>query len=383
MENSDRFPWWRKDATIVAALVAMAVMAFTVTFIFTRSYQKKQVALGERWFHRGETSLEHGRPADAITSLRTAMLYQPDGRDYRLRLAQALAANGDSDQAIAYFSNLWESQPGNGLLNLELARLYARKGEIRKASQFYNGSIYGAWDENPAEQRRLARLEYINFLLASGSPTQAQAEAITLQAGVPQNDVANRFLAADLLMRTGELQRALEEYLSLSSSDPLRSALGAGQAAFRLGRFRSAAKYLQEAIDKGGGNPSIASQVQESRLVLSLDPMQRRLTAAERARRAAVAYATAGQRLQQCALAKNQALQVAPPTTDLQKLYDEWAALGPAPDEKKLAADPDQRDQLMDLVSRIEEASNRNCGLPTGSDWALLMLGRFGEGVER
>src|SRR5438105_4334105 len=120
MENSDRFPWWRKDATIVAALVAMAVMAFTVTFIFTRSYQKKQVALGERWFHRGETSLEHGRPADAITSLRTAMLYQPDGRDYRLRLAQALAANGDSDQAIAYFSNLWESQPGNGLLNLEL-----------------------------------------------------------------------------------------------------------------------------------------------------------------------------------------------------------------------------------------------------------------------
>ena len=48
------------------------------------------------------------------SSLRTAMLYQPDGRDYRLRLAQALAANGDSDQAIAYFSNLWESQPSCG-----------------------------------------------------------------------------------------------------------------------------------------------------------------------------------------------------------------------------------------------------------------------------
>jgi tetratricopeptide (TPR) repeat protein len=383
MHDSDSFPWWRKDATIIAVLVALAVGAFTVSLFFTRSFRRKQQVLADRWFHRGETSLQQGRPRDAIASLRTAMLYDPDGHEYRLRLAQALAANGDTDQSIAYFLSLWESQPGNGLLNLELARLYKLKGDNRKASQFYNAAIYGAWDQDPAEQRRRARVEYIDFLLATDAPTQAQAEAIALQAGVPPNDIPNRLLAADLLTRTGEFERALQEYLSLSASDPLHSALGAGEAAFRLGRFRSAARYYQLAVEKGEGSPSVAANLQQSKLVLSLDPFQHRLTSAERARRVSLAYATAGNRLRSCALSKNQPLQTTPPTTGLQKLYDEWSSLGHASGLKKLAADPDRRDQIMDLVSRIEEATSRDCGEPTGPDWALLMLGKFGEGVER
>ena len=382
MNDTDTFPWWRKDASIVAALVALAAVSFVITFFFTRSYQKRQLALAERWFQRGDISLKHGKPGDAITDFRTSMLYQPDGTQVRLRLAQALAANNDTSQAIAYFLNLWEGQPGHGLYNLELARLYARSADTRKATQFYNGAIYGAWDENPAEERRRARLEYITFLLANNSRTQAQAEAITLAAAVQPTDVPARFLAADVLMKTGEYERAFESYVSLLSNDRLRASVGASQAALQLGRFRSATNYLYQALEKSP-NPSLAQQLQQSRQVLAMDPVQHRLTAAERARRVIEAYDTAGNRLQQCAALKNQPLMATPPVNDMQRLYEEWAALGPEPSAKKLAADPEERDRVMNLTGRIEEATNTQCGTPSGADWALLMLGRFGEGVER
>jgi hypothetical protein len=87
--------------------------------------------------------------------------------------------------------------------------------------------------------------------------------------------------------------------------------------------------------------------------------------------------------LQQCAALKNQPLMATPPVNDMQRLYEEWAALGPEPSAKKLAADPEERDRVMNLTGRIEEATNTQCGTPSGADWALLMLGRFGEGVER
>lgn len=381
--DTQNFPWWRNDASVIAALVALAVVAFTVTLFFTHSFQSRQQMLAQRWFLRGENNLKNNDPRSAIVDLRTAMLYEPDGPTYRLRLAQALAANGDINQAIAYFLNLWEEQPGQGLYNLELARLYSRDGQPKKATQFYNSAIYGAWDNNPAEERRQARLEYIDFLLANNSKTQAQAEAITLTAAVQPSDVAARFLAADVLMKTGEYDRALEQYLSLSRSDPARATLGAGQAAFQLGHFRSASKHLQTAIERGAKSAFVNSQLQQAKLVLALNPVQHRLSGAERARRVANAYATAGQRLHQCAIATKQRLDIEPPTTDLQKLYDEWSAMGPAPNRRKLANDPDQRDEVMDLVSRIEENTSRTCGLPTGADWALLMLSRFGEGVEQ
>lgn len=383
MNDTDIFPWWRKDASIVIALAALAAISFLITFVFTRSYHRREQALAQRWFQRGELNLRQGKPQEAIVDLRTAMLYEPDGPQFRLRLAQALAASNQTPQAIAYFLNLWEGQPGNGLYNLELARLYARSGDTRRANQFYNSAIYGAWDENPAEARRRSRLEYITFLLANNSRTQAQAEAITLAAAVQPTDVPARFLAADILMKTGEYERAFDGYTSLLRNDPVRASTGAAEAALQLGRFRSAATYLQQAIGKDNRNLALTQQLQQAKQVLEMDPVQHRLTAAERARRVISAYDISGVRLQQCAAIKNQALLATPPTTDMQRLYDEWEALGPEPDPKRLAADPESRDGIMNLVGRIEETTNQQCGTPTGADWALLMLGRFGEGVER
>ena len=384
MDYTQRFPWWRRDASLIAVLVAMAAVAFTGTYFFTKSYQRRQDSLAREWFRRGETSLTNGHPKEAVEELRTALRYS-DTPKYRLKLAQALATDGNdqTDQAIAYFLNLWEEQPGNGLYNLELARLYARKNTTRLATQYYNGAIYGAWDENPAEQRREARMEYIQFLLNNNSPTQAQAEAITLAAGVPPHDIPGRFQAADVLMKTGEYERALEEYASLTRNDPARAALGAGNAAFQLGRFRSAAKYLNTAVDRGTQDSRAATRLEQAKSVVEADPAQRGASAAERARRVSEAYIVAGRRLQQCAEAQKQQLEITNPTTDLQKLYAEWASAGLKASPAKLARDPDARDDIMELVYRIEETTSRMCGQPSGTDWALLMLSRYGDGVLR
>jgi len=367
---------------VFAALLAFTAVAFSATYFITKSYARRQDSLARYWLQQGDNDLRSQQPAKAVADYRTALLYSHDDPAYRLRLAQALAADGHTSQAIAYFLNLLDEQPGNGLYNLELARLYSREGDERKAARYYNGAIYGAWDTDPAVARRNARTEFIQFLLGRNSRTQAQAEAIVLASGVPPNDVAARFRAANLLLNTGEYDRALEEFSSLSANDPIPAAFGAGQAAFQSGKFQSAAKYLTIAVSKAANQPAQAL-LDKTKQVLDADPNRRRLSSGERARRVSEAFQTAGQRLALCGAFKNQQLQMTVPATDLQKLYAEWSTVEPTLNEHKLAADPDLRDAVMDLVSRIELTTAQQCGTPSGGpDWALLMLARYGEGVE-
>ncbi len=382
MDTTAPFPWWRKDASVFAALIALGVVAFSLTYVISKTYARRQDSLARHWLRQGTDDLQAGQSARAVIDLRTALLYSHDNPNYRLRLAQALAANHQTSQAIAYFLNLWEEQPGNGLYNLELARLYSRENDARQASRYYNGAIYGAWETDPAASRRQARSEYIRFLLDHKSTTQAQAEAIILTSGVVPSDIPARFLAADTLLETGEYDRALDEYASLMKNDVARAAFGAGQAAFRSGRFQSAVKYFTVANENHFSDPNIQSLLQRSRLVLDSDPDRRRLSAAERAKRVADAFDTAGDRLQTCAGILNQPLQAEPPSTGLQKLYDEWSAANPGVSTRKLRKDPDLRDSTMDLVSRVEQTTAQLCGPPSGKDWALLMLATYNEGVE-
>jgi len=376
------YPWWRKDASVFAALLALAAIAFTATYFITKSYGRKQDSLARYWLSQGSLNLQKGDAKKAVADFRTALQYSHDNPAYRLRLAQALAAGGQTSQAIAYFLNLLEEQPGNGLYNLELARLYSRQGDTRKAAQYYNGAIYGAWDTDPAAARRNARTEYIRFLLTHNAPTQAQAEAMIMASGVPPNDIPARLQSARVLLDTGEYNRAIDEYSALMKNDPVGAALGAGQAAFQSGRFQTASKFLSLAVSRGANDPSANNLLQRSKSVLDLDPNRRRLSSADRARRVMNAYETAGDRLQTCAVIKNQPLNNTPPITDLQKLYDEWKASDENISERNLRQDPDLRDSVMDLVSRIEDRTAQLCGTPTGDDWALLMLSRYGEGVE-
>lgn len=382
MNELPGFPWWRRDATLIAILTAMAIFALAIAFFYSRSYKVRQQALAQKWSQRGNSSLSSGQAAEAVRDFRTALGYSPDNPEYLLHLAQALAVQpAQADQAIAYFLNLWEEKPGDGLYNLELARLYARKEQVRAATQYYTAAISGAWAEDPAGNRRRARLEYIQFLLQHNSLTLAEAEAITLAAGVPASDVNSRFVAADTLLQVREYERSIAEYLSLVGNDRARATAGAGNAAFLMGRFRSASKYLDMAIDSGNKDPRVATRLAQAKQIVSVDPTERGTGSAERARRAAEAYNVGGARLKQCSATSNQPLEASTPTTELQQLFLQWKEEGRS--IPRSLRESDSRDRVMDLVFRIENTTARMCGTPTGGDWPLWMLGRYGDRVQQ
>lgn len=375
-------PWWHNDAVTFAALVAIAVVAFATTYGITRSYQRRQDALSRRWFLRGQEDLASGNAKSAVGDFRTALLFAPDNPNYRLRLAQALAADNQVPQAIAYFLLLWEQQPGSGPINLELAQLYARDRQPRQASHYFNNAIYGIWPDDPVSRRREARIEYIRFLLDQQQTTQAQAEAISLAGAIPPGDTQGELQAANLLLQTGDADHAFTAFDAVLKYAPAQAALGAAKAAFQLGYFRTAAERLRTAIEHDVSDPGAKRMLNRAEAVLHLDPSQRHLTNADRAKRVTTVYVQAGSRLQECAAQKQIQLPAVPPTSDLQLLYSDWTRN--SPQLTKLARDPDIRDFMMDLAFRIEAATAAECGPPTSdNDWAIQMLSRYGEGVER
>ena len=63
------------------------------------------------------------------------------------------------------FNALLESQQGNGLINLQLARLAARQGNESQAIEDYQRAIYGNWEGDGYVRRRTVRFELINYLI--------------------------------------------------------------------------------------------------------------------------------------------------------------------------------------------------------------------------
>ena len=82
---------------------------------------------------------------------------------------------------------MWEQAPGNSRVNLELARLAARMGDDADARRYYNGAIYGVWDES-ADARCCAAgwiraWSFIRYLMGRGENTEAQSVLLATAAG--------------------------------------------------------------------------------------------------------------------------------------------------------------------------------------------------------
>src|SRR5580698_2352419 len=110
----------RDSLTFVSLLLVTIVLCGITLFLF-RSFTAHRAELAQRWSDRGYDAMQAGRPDQAVVALRTALSYAPDERSYELLLAQALGDAGHLDESYNYFLGLWETEPGNGLINLSLA----------------------------------------------------------------------------------------------------------------------------------------------------------------------------------------------------------------------------------------------------------------------
>ncbi|HEU5452730.1 MAG TPA: tetratricopeptide repeat protein, partial [Terriglobales bacterium] len=174
-------------ALLITVLVLVAAALFVLTHFAAASFETKQAQLAQQWFERGELEFRSARVLPAIDDYRNALAYSHQNSRYRLRLAQALEGAGRLREARAYLLALWDEQPGDGNVNLQLARLAARDADENNAVRYYQGAIYGIWNEDPEQQRRNARMELIDFLVDRQRTRRAEAELIQLSVDLPKD----------------------------------------------------------------------------------------------------------------------------------------------------------------------------------------------------
>jgi tetratricopeptide (TPR) repeat protein len=362
---------------VLAGLTVMAVVFFLVVTGLSRAHRAQQEALGNRWFNRGIADLNAKRFDAAVTDFRAALLYSPDEYSYVLNLSEALIGEGHRAQAWAYLTNLREREPDDGIVNLELARIATQRGETDDAVRYYHNAVYAVWPAEQEGKRRDARLELIELLLRIGAKAQAQGELIALGESVGRDPVQQEHIG-ELFFRAGDYEHALGAFSAVMKADRHNAAAlaGAGSAAFELGRYPAAQRYLEAAVAANANDTASQDRLKTTQMVLHMDPFRRQITDTERDRIVVQAFQAAGDRMRACKLpAVTPAGSGARPS-----LNDEWSKLRPQITQERLRRNPDLVESAMDLVFRIERDTNVTCGTPTGIDLALRLISNMHEG---
>ena len=367
----------RQQPVMLALLAVLVVIFFLAVTGLSRAYHAQRDALGDRWFTRGAADLSARKYGSAVTEFRSALLYSRDNYTYQLNLAEALIGLKRTSEAAAYLTNLWERQPEDGLVNLELASIAVQKGQTEQALRYYHNAIYAAWPSDQEGKRRDARVELIEFLLNTGARAQAQSELIALQENLG-DDPSQQERVGDLFLRAQDYEHALAAYRqSLKLERDNRASLaGAGFAAFQLGRYPLAQRYLEGAVAANPSDTRSADRLKMTEMVLGMDPFRRQLSVAQRAKIVIGAFTTAGERLKTCSAARGMAL----PTASQSSLTGNWAKMKPQISEGELRRNPDLVEAAMDLVFDIERQTSVTCGTPGGTDMALLLIAKLHEG---
>jgi tetratricopeptide (TPR) repeat protein len=366
-----------RDALAILSLTLVTVALFAVTLLLFRSFTAHRVELAQRWSTRGRQALQAGRPAEAIVALRTALSYAPGTRAYELLLAEALGEAGRSEESYQYFMGLWESEPGNGRINLELARLAAKRNERQAAVNFYRAAIYGTWEGDGVARRAAVRLEFARYLIAEHDLAPARMELLIAGGNAP-DDYDRDVTLGLLLQQAGDpgdawtyYQRAVRD----RPDDP--SALdAAGRLAYQTGDYESAHRLLERAqteADKQGKAPLSADDVallKQAARIQDLIPAPN-LPVRVRVKRILTMRAIARKRMDTCdaQFASGSELPQA-----LRTLNERWAGEDGTSNAAASLRDQERQNAIVHLVYDTEVETEKLCGPPTGDDALLFRL---------
>jgi tetratricopeptide (TPR) repeat protein len=363
---------------ILTVLTLLAAGFFLAVTLLSHAFARQQQSLGNRWFNRGVTDLKELRYQPAVSDFRTALQYSRDGYEYQLKLAEALIGEGRNGEASAYLLNLWEREPENGLVNLDLARIAVQKEDREQAIRYYHNAIYATWPgDQPGSQeveRREARLELVAFLLGIGDRAQAQSELIALAANL-DDDPAQHVRVGKLFFEAGDSEHSMAEYSLALKAEPqdVAALAGAGQAAFELGRYAKAEQYFEAALRLTPGDTRLDEQLRETELTVQMDPFRPQIPFAQRSAIVKVAFAAAGERMKTCPAVGSWSGA----STAGQSLAAQWTKMKPQITEQGLRRNPELVEAAMELVFEIERRSSAGCGAPSAMDKALLRISKL------
>lgn len=258
-----------RDSLGILALLLTTGALFGVTLLLFQSFSTHRAELAQRWSERGLAALAAGKPDEAITDLRAALVYAPDSQQYELPLAEALGMTGRAEQAeesYRYFMKLWAAQPGSGPINLQLARLSRKRGQPQDAINSYRAAIYGTWAGGGVEQRAEVRLELAQYLLEQNDVKAARMELL-IAGGDAQEDYGRDMKIGGLLEQAGDADDAESYYRRALKSRPRDAAargaiarLEAEQAAIEAAAAAQAAAATPEAKSTTGKRDSKLSK---------------------------------------------------------------------------------------------------------------------------
>jgi tetratricopeptide (TPR) repeat protein len=420
------------DSFSLVTLFAITVVLAVLTNYLYQSYASHQVTLANRWLERGEQALRDGKPQVAIDALSSALAFSPSQRSTEIKLAEALASAGRGQEATVYFNALLESEQGNGLINLQLARLAARQGNPGEAIPDYQKAIYGNWEGDGYVRRREVRLELIDYLVEHQLLDQARSELLVASGNAPADDLTVQLDIARHMEKAQDPGDALHLYRTLlRRHGSLREALeGAGRTAFQLGRYLEAKRYLTRALesnslDEGAIQNSnqdieqIHERLNAATRLLQLYPSPQ-LSTHEQNSRILNDRKLAMARLAQCTrdnplvsepagpattVAPGNVLsnplksfasrfarrpadatanaKAAPSTTELlQGVAERWKELPVRMSLTDLEKDPDLAQSQVQLIYDTELVTQQVCGEPGGDDALLLKIAQAPNQVE-
>jgi Flp pilus assembly protein TadD len=282
-------------------LGAVAIIAFFLIRSLAADNRETVLRSGAEWYQRGSRELAEGHTGAAVAAFRRATLSHRTEAKYVLALADALSRQHQNELARAALLELRESTPESPQVNLQLARLAVTSGDAAEAVSYYHNTLYAPWRAGDEDERRAVRLELVDFLLQRKQAGNAVAELTALAADSPDTASAHRQLATRFAA-AGDPRTALAQFQAVLRHAPADqpALVGAGDAAFALGEFSLARRYLGGVRD---GEAPVVEKRDLVDLIIASDPLAPRLGAAERRRRLTtdLAYATA--RVNECSAA--------------------------------------------------------------------------------
>jgi tetratricopeptide (TPR) repeat protein len=421
------------DSLALVTLFATTALLAVLTNYLYQSYASHQVELANRWLERGQQAMRDAKPQVAIDALSSALAYAPGQRTIQIQLAEALASAGRLQEASVYFNALLETQQGDGLINLQLARIAGRQGNESQAIEDYQRAIYGSWEGDGYVRRRSVRFELINYLISRKRLDQARNELLVASGNAPDDDITVQLDIARTMEQAQDPSDALNLYKKiLRHHASLREALeGAGRTAFQLGRYLEAKRYLAHALEGPGVDqqPPVTIAQDRDRLaeatrLLQLYPSSR-VGLGERSNRILEDRQLALARLAECtqdkAAARDSAVDsvaapqgqtsgtpssnplasltsrfsrhatpptqsqpaAAPPADPLQALAERWQQLPAKISVTALEKDPELPQTQIQLIYDTEIVTQEVCGAPAGDDALLLRIAQGPNEVEQ
>ena len=443
-ERAERQRLVVRDALALTTLLTIVLALIFTTYLLFHSFAAHRTRLEQRWHARGELALRNGRPQVAIESLRSALAYAPDDRGLQVELATALAEAGRTQEALVYFNTLHESAPGDGMINLQLARLAIRQGNVPAAVDDYEAALDGTWNGDGTLRRREVRLELARYLIAQHRFDEARSQLL-IAAGNAADNHQLQLTAAALLEQAQGDGDALHLYRKAMAFRDTRTAamVGAGRTAAAESHYLAARNLLQEAIQQPDyahlpedERNAVHGLIEQANQLLVLFPSPG-LTAHARAVRVAHDAQVASARLASCAAPVAPAAATpsnapsapvsaqpvppqsplrsalsavarardslagpatsAPPTllpgvaeaggaasSTLSGLGARWQALPPETAlGRKLERDPALLQTTLLLVYDTERTTAQLCGAPAGEDALLLKIAEAPDEIEQ